>query len=178
MKYKNIIYEKSDYIARITLNRPKTLNAMCPELSDDISRAIKDVNEDDDVKVVIFKGAGRALSAGADLSKVGFVYGWKEPKPGAKARRPSLRVRLHFDRRTFWEQSQELLLCQKLTIVQAHGFLLGASLDLFLNCDLLIASEDCKLGHVEERLGLAGNTISPILVLLRIDESPGALHYR
>jgi len=165
MKYKNIIYEKSDYIARITLNRPKTLNAMCPELSDDISQAIKEVNKDDDVKVVIFKGAGRALSAGADLTKVGFVYGWKEPKPGEKGRRPSLRARLHFDRRTFWEQSQELLLCQKLTIAQAHGYLLGASLDLFLNCDLIIASEDCKLGHVEERLGLAGNTISPILVL-------------
>ena len=165
MKFKNIIYEKSDYIARITLNRPQTLNAMCPELSDDISRAIKDVNEDDEVKVVIFKGAGRALSAGADLTKVGFVYGWKEPKPGKKGRRPSLRARLHFDRRTFWEQSQEVLLCHKLTIAQAHGYLLGASLDLFLNCDLIIASEDCKLGHVEERLGLAGNTISPILVL-------------
>jgi enoyl-CoA hydratase len=165
MKYKNIIYEKSDYIARITLNRPQTLNAMCPELSDDISKAIKEVNQDDEVKVVIFKGAGRALSAGADLTKVGFVYGWKEPKPGEKTRRPSLRMRLHFDRRTFWEQSQELLLCHKLTIVQAHGYLLGAALDLFLNCDLLIASEDCKFGHVEERLGLAGNTISPILVL-------------
>jgi enoyl-CoA hydratase len=165
MKYKNIIYEKGDYIARITLNRPKTLNAMCPELNDEISKAINEVNEDDDVKVVIFKGAGRALSAGADLTKVGFVYGWKEPKPGEKGRRPSLRVRLHFDRRTFWEQAQEVLLCKKLTIAQAHGYLLGASLDLFLNCDLIIASEDCKLGHVEERLGLAGNTISPILVL-------------
>jgi enoyl-CoA hydratase len=165
MKYKNIIYEKSDYIARITLNRPQTLNAMCPELSDDISQAIKEVNQDDEVKVVIFKGAGRALSAGADLNKVGFVYGWKEPKPGEKGKRPSLRVRLHFDRRTFWEQSQELLLCQKLTIAQAHGYLIGASLDLFLNCDFIIASEDCKLGHVEERLGLGGNTISPILVL-------------
>ena len=143
------------------MNRPQTLNAMCPELSDDISRAIKEVNQDDEVKVVIFKGAGRALSAGADLTKVGFVYGWKEPKPGKKGRRPSLRARLQFDRRTFWEQSQKLLLCHKLTIAQAHGFLLGASLDLFLNCDLIIASENCKLGHVEERLGLAGNTISP-----------------
>ncbi len=165
MKYKNIIYEKSDYIAHVTLNRPQTLNAMCPELSDEISQAIKEVNEDDDVKVVIFKGAGRALSAGADLGKVGFVYGWKEPKPGEKGRRPSLRARLHFDRRTFWEQFQELLLCHKLTIAQAHGYLLGASLDFFLNCDFIIASQDCKFGHVEERLGLAGNTISPILVL-------------
>ena len=165
MTYKNIIYEKSNYIARITLNRPQSLNAMCPELNDEIAKAITEVNEDDDVKVVIFKGAGRALCAGADLSRVGFVYGWKEPKPGEKAHRPSQRVRLHFDRRTFWEQCQQLLLCQKLTIAQAHGYLLGAGLNFFLNCDLLIASEDCKLGHVEERLGIAGLTISPMMVL-------------
>ena len=79
MKYKNIIYEKSDYIARVTLNRPQTLNAMCPELNNDISKAIKEINQDDDVKVVIFKGAGRALSAGADLSKVGFVTAGRSP---------------------------------------------------------------------------------------------------
>jgi enoyl-CoA hydratase len=165
MKYENIIYEKSDYIARITLNRPKTLNAMCPELNDEISKAITEANEDDEVKVIIFKGAGRAFCAGADLSGVGFVYGWKEPKHGEKVRRPSQRVRLHFDRRTFWEQCQQLLLCQKLTIAQAHGYLLGAGMDFFLNCDLLIASEDCKLGHVEERLGMAGISISPMTVL-------------
>jgi enoyl-CoA hydratase len=165
MKYKSIIYEKSGYIARIILNRPKTLNAMCPELNDEISMAITEASQDDDVKVIIFKGAGRALCAGADLSKVGFVYGWKEPKSGEKTPRPSQRVRLQFDRRTFWEQCQEVLLCQKLTVVQAHGFLLGAGLNFFLNCDFLIASEDCKLGHVEERLGLAGLTMEPIMVL-------------
>jgi enoyl-CoA hydratase len=165
MKYENLIYEKSNYIARVTLNRPKTMNAMCPELNDEIGQAIAEVNNDDEVKVVIFKGAGRALSAGADLSQVGFVYGWKEPKPGEKVRRPSQRVRLHFDRRTFWEQALQLLLCQKLTIVQAHGYLLGAALEFFINADLIIVSEDCKLGHVEERLGLAGTTVSPNLVL-------------
>jgi len=165
MKYENIIYEKSNYIARVTLNRPQTLNAMCPELNDEISKAISEANEDDEVKVIIFRGAGRAFCAGADLSRVGFVYGWKEPKPGEKGRRPSQRVRLYFDRRTFFEQCQQLLLCHKLTVAQAHGYLLGAGLSFFLNCDLLIASEDCKLGHVEERLGLAGLTMSPMMVL-------------
>jgi len=163
--YENLIYETSNYIARITLNRPKSMNAMCPELNDELSLAIAEASADDDVKVIIFKGAGRALCAGADLSRVGFVYGWKEPKPGEKAPRPSQRVRLHFDRRTFWEQCQQLLLCQKLTVVQAHGYLLGAGLNFFLNCDYLIAAEDCKLGHVEERLGLAGLTMEPIMVL-------------
>jgi enoyl-CoA hydratase len=165
MSYENIIYEKGNYIARITLNRPKTLNAMCPALNDEISRAIAEANHDDEVKVIIFKGAGRSLCAGADLNEVGFVYGWKAPKHGEKGKRPSQRVRVHFDRKTFWEQCQELLLCQKLTVVQAHGHLLGAGLNFFLNADLLIAAEDCKLGHVEERLGLAGLTMEPIMVL-------------
>jgi len=165
MGYDHLILEKKDYIARVTLNHPDRLNAMCPELNDEISKAIHEVNEDDDVKVVIFKGAGRALCAGADLTKVGFVYGWKAPKPGETSKKPSMRARLHFDGKTFFNQCQELLLCQKVTIAQAHGYLLGAGLNFFMNCDLLIASEDCKLGHVEERLGLAGATITPMMIL-------------
>lgn len=165
MGYEHIIYEKDRSIVRITLNHPDRLNALCPDISNEISRAIAEVNEDDEVKVVIFKGAGRALSAGADLTQVGFVYGWKAPKPGEKTPKPSMRARLKFDSLTFFNQCQELLLCHKITIAQAHGYLLGAALNFFMNCDLLIASEDCKLGHVEERLGLAGATITPMMIL-------------
>jgi enoyl-CoA hydratase len=164
MAYEHIIYEKKDYIATVTLNHPQRLNALCPEISADLGHAIDAINDDDDVKVVIFKGAGRAFCAGADLSQVGFVYGWKEPKAGEKTQRPSMRARLKFDKHTFFTQCQQLLLCHKITIAQAHGFLLGAGLNLFMNCDLLIAAEDCKMGHVEERLGIAGLTISPMMI--------------
>jgi enoyl-CoA hydratase/carnithine racemase len=75
-----------------------------------------------------------------------------------------MRSRINFDTLTFFEQCQELLLCHKITIAQAHGHLLGAGLNMFMNCDLLIAAEDCKFGHVEERLGLAGLTISPMMI--------------
>ncbi len=165
MSYEHILYEKDKYIARVTLNHPDRLNAMCPELNADLSAAIREINNDDEVKVVIFKGAGRAFSAGADLSQVGFVYNWEVPKTGEKSKRPSMRTRLHFDMRTFFNECQELLLCQKITITQAHGYLLGASLNFFMNSDLLVVSEDCKLGHVEERLGLAGATITPMMIL-------------
>ncbi|MFC1533428.1 enoyl-CoA hydratase/isomerase family protein, partial [Thermodesulfobacteriota bacterium] len=165
MDYENILYEKSNYIARITLNCPEKLNALAPALSDEMDKAIVEASEDDEVKVIIFKGAGRALSAGADLTKAGFVYGWKEPKPGEKSQKPSQRVRLHFDKRTFYDQAKRLLLCNKLTITQAHGYCLGAAFQFFLHSDLIIAAEDCKFGHVEERLGTAGLTISPIMVL-------------
>ncbi|HSW58388.1 MAG TPA: enoyl-CoA hydratase/isomerase family protein, partial [Dehalococcoidales bacterium] len=165
MAYEHIIYEKKGQVAYVTLNHPNRLNALCPDISQELSKAIYEVNHDDDVKVVVFKGAGRSFCAGADLSQVGFVYGWKEPKPGEKSRKPSMRSRLQFDRLTFFEQCQELLLCHKITIAQAHGHLLGAGLNLFMNSDLLIASEDCKFGHVEERLGLGGATITPMMIL-------------
>jgi enoyl-CoA hydratase len=165
MAYEHIIYEKKGNIAVVTLNHPQRLNALCPEISLELSKAINEVNYDDEIKVVIFKGAGRSMCAGADLSKVGFVYGWKTPKPGEKSKKPGVRVRLHFDKLTFFDECQELLLCQKITIVQAHGHLLGAGLNMFMNADLLIAAEGTKFGHVEERLGLGGATITPMMIL-------------
>jgi enoyl-CoA hydratase len=72
---------------------------------------------------------------------------------------------LKFDRSLFFEHAQDILLCPKLTVVQAHGYLLGASMDLFLLCDFIVAAEDCKLGEIEVRLGIPNHTISPIMIL-------------
>jgi enoyl-CoA hydratase len=159
--YNDVIYERSGYVARITLNKPETLNAGVK----DFGKALAAASEADDIKVIIIKGAGRALAAGAPLNEVGFVYGMKEPKSGEKAPRISERVRLKFDRAAFFEHAQSILLCPKLTIVQAHGYMLGASMDFFLLCDFIVASEDCKLGEIEVRLGIPNLTISPIMIL-------------
>jgi enoyl-CoA hydratase len=165
MEYETVLYEKEGHIAHITLNRPKKLNTVSPELVRDWEAAMNEAEEDDDIKVIIFKGAGRAFSAGADLSGVGFVYGMKEPKPGEKAPRIPQRVKLKFDRSLFLEFHRKMLLCPKLTIAQLHEYCLGIAFNIVLHCDLIIASEDCKMGHVEERLGQGGMTISPIMVL-------------
>ena len=84
MAYEFVLYNKEGQVAYVTLNRPERLNAVSPELARDWLAAITEAEEDDDVKVIVFKGAGRAFSAGADLTGVGFVYGMKEPKPGEK----------------------------------------------------------------------------------------------
>jgi enoyl-CoA hydratase len=165
MEYETVLYEKDGHIAHIILNRPEKLNAVSPELVRDWEAAMHEAEEDDDIKVIIFKGAGRAFSAGADLSGVGFVYGMKEPKPGEKGGRIPQRVKLKFDRNLFLEFHRKVLFCPKLTIAQMHEYCLGIAFNIVLHCDLLIASEDCKLGHVEERLGQGGMTISPIMVL-------------
>jgi enoyl-CoA hydratase len=166
MAYENVLYEKNGHVAYITLNRPDKLNAVSPELVRDWSAAMTEAEDDDEVKVIVFKGAGRAFSAGADLTGVGFVYGMKEPKPGEKGGgRIPQRVKLKFDRNLFLEFHRKVLLCPKLTIAQMHEYCLGIAFNIVLHCDLLIASEDCKVGHVEERLGQGGMTISPIMVL-------------
>ncbi|HVN97645.1 MAG TPA: enoyl-CoA hydratase/isomerase family protein, partial [Syntrophorhabdaceae bacterium] len=167
MKYETVIYGKEGQVATIVLNRPEKLNAVSPELIRDWSAAMDEAEQDDDVKVIIFKGAGRAFSAGADLTGVGFVYGMKEPKAGETGglRKIPQRVKLKFDRNLFLGFHRKLLYCPKITIAQMHKYCLGVAFNLVLHCDLLLASEDCKVGHVEERLGQGGMTISPIMVL-------------
>jgi len=160
-EYEDVIYERSGYVARVTLNKPEALNTGIK----DFDKVLAVVKEADDIKVLIIKGAGRALAAGAPLDEVGFVYGWKEPKPGEKAPRTPIRTRLKFDRSVFFESAQKLLLFPKITIVQAHGYLLGASMDMYLLCDFIVATEDCKFGEIEVRLGIPNVTISPIMIL-------------
>ena len=161
--FEDIIYEKNDngYVARITLNKPETLNTGVRGFG----KAFDTASEDENVKVIVIKGAGRALAAGAPLNEVGFVYGWKEPKPGEKASRGNMRTRLKFDKRAFFESAQKMLLCPKITIIQAHGYLLGAAMDTYLMSDFIIASEDCKLGEIEARLGIPCLTITPLMIL-------------
>ena len=165
MSYESVLYEKEGHIAHIILNRPEKLNAVSPELVRDWEAAMHEAEDDDDVKVIIFKGAGKAFSAGADLSGVGFVYGMKEPKSGEAVKRVPQRVKLKFDRNLFLEFHRKVLLCPKITIAQLHKYCLGIAFNIVLHCDLIVASEDCKVGHVEERLGLGGMTISPIMIL-------------
>lgn len=159
--YEDVIYERSGYVARITLNSPETMNTNVK----DFNKVLAVVEEADDIKVLIIKGAGRALAAGAPLNEVGFVYGWKEPSHGEKAPRTPIKNRLKFDRKIFYENAMRLLFFPKITIVQAHGYLLGAAMDMYMLCDFIIGAEDCKFGEIEVRLGIPNLTITPIMIL-------------
>jgi len=159
--FDDVIYERSGYVARITLNSPETMNTGVK----DVGKAMALVRDADDIKVLIIKGEGRALAAGAPLNEVGFVYGWKEPKHGEKAPKTAMRNRLKFDRRAFYQGALDMLYFPKITIVQAHGYLLGASMDMYLGCDFIVGAEDCKFGEIEVRLGIPVLTITPLMVL-------------
>jgi len=146
--YETILYERRDNIARITLNRPEKLNAVNVTLTRELDEAIAEAEADDEVKVVILKGAGRAFCAGHDLSEIYFVYGGGVRK---EDRRPSQRARLHWDR---WAVHNHH--CWKPTIAQVHGYCIGEAFYIQMACDLTIATEDALMGHPEQRLGFAG----------------------
>ncbi len=125
MSSETLIYEKEDLaegsIVTLTLNKPETLNALNIEFSREIDEALTRVEEDDDVKVMIFKAAGRAFSSGYDLGRVYFVYGGGSGKTEDKSRRPSQRARLAYDK---WrsESLRRIFLLDKITIAQVHGY--------------------------------------------------------
>src|SRR5215469_17900117 len=97
----DVLYEKDPvtHIARITLNRPSKLNAMTLDMYERIVSHLDDVAEDDDIKVVILRGAGENFTAGVDMGEVYNWYGSADGS-GGKKRRPSQRRRLVVGRRT------------------------------------------------------------------------------
>jgi len=170
MELKEVIYEKKNLregaVATITLNKPETLNAMDFELTEEILKALAQAEEDDDVKAVVLKGAGRAFSSGYDLSRVYYVYGGGTGKPKDKTRRPSQRARLKYDQ---WrsETLRRIFTCPKVTIAQVHGYCIGGGLYTVLCCDLAIAASNAKIGHSEQRLVFAGAMyVLPIEIML------------
>ncbi len=138
MGFKNIILDKKDGVAKVTINRPKALNALNLEILSELSRAVKDIREDDEVRGVIITGAGRAFVAGADVS---MMVG-NSPLEARKV--------VEMGQRTFMEIEN----LKKPTIAAINGFALGGGLELALACDLRIASENAKMGLPEVGLGI------------------------
>jgi len=170
MSTNTLIYEKEDFeegsVVTLTMNKPETLNALNIEFSREIDDALTMVEEDDDVKAVVLKGAGKSFSSGYDLGRVYFVYGGGSGKKEDKTRRPSQRSRLAYDR---WrsESLRRIFNLSKITIAQVHGYCIGGGLYMSLCCDMTIAAEDAKIGHSEQRLGFSGAMYAfPIEVML------------
>jgi len=144
--FKTLIYEKKDAIASVTLNRPEALNVYNIQMRDDLYQVLSALKDDDEVRVVIFKGAGeKAFCAGADLSE--FLTA---PAP-AEARK----VR--------WERDVWglFLSIQQPLIAAVHGYVLGSGIEIALCCDIRIASDDARFGLPEVGLGIipaAGGT--------------------
>ncbi|MEW6674227.1 MAG: enoyl-CoA hydratase/isomerase family protein [Thermodesulfobacteriota bacterium] len=136
MNFECIIYEKGEGIATIQLNRPKVLNAMNKQLWLDIQAALEDSRIDPEIKVLIFTGAGRAFSTGADL---------KESKTRSlEAYRDYLNE--------LQEASRKIIRFEKATIAAINGYALGSGYELALACDIRLAAEEAQIGSPEAKV--------------------------
>jgi enoyl-CoA hydratase len=144
--FETLIFEKTGLIANVTLNRPEVLNIHNTAMRDDLFEVLNAIRDDDEIRVVLFKGAGeKAFCAGADLSE--FLTA---PAPTA-----AREVRFDADLwNLFTHMSQPLM-------AAVHGYCLGSGIEIALCCDLIIASDDAKFGLPEVGLGIipaAGGT--------------------
>jgi enoyl-CoA hydratase/carnithine racemase len=146
------LYSKSGGKAYITFNRPDKRNALTYGAFDRMMEYLADAEADDDVRVIVFQGAGEHFCAGHDLAEIGTEYGFD---PSGKGRRPSQRARLNFDRKHL-NQFRDLFYCSKPTLALVRGYCVGAGLHIVEACDLAIASDAAKMGHPEQKAGLAG----------------------
>jgi len=139
MELKNILFEKKNGVATITINRPKALNAMNEETILEILSALDDAEKDETIKVVVITGAGdRAFSAGADIS-------------GMKGKTPLEMEKSSQLGQQVMDTVEDL---EKPVIAAINGYALGGGLELAMACDLRIASENARLGQPEINIGL------------------------
>ena len=165
VKYNTIVYEKDKevhHIAYITLNRPEKNNAISigPEkMTGELQDVLEKVDLDDEVKVLIFRGAGKNFSAGFDLSEVYRVYG------GEPGMRPHQNVRLRIDEEHIFGYPRAILNCKKVTIAQVQGWCIEAGLWIAECCDIAVAANNSKICHRGQRLAFGGIPLTPLELL-------------
>ncbi len=143
--YADLLYEVSDSVATITLNRPDRLNAISGPMLESLSRALRDADLDRDVRVIVLTGAGRGFCAGLDLKDLtaGTGIGAGDGAGLAAAR---------FD--LAGSPPVVLHTTDKPVICALNGPAAGYGMDLALGCDIRIASTEAKLAAVFTKRGI------------------------
>jgi len=151
MAYQTLLYAVEDAVATITLNRPQSLNTIVPPMPDEVQDAVHAAVADGAVKVIVVRGAGRSFCAGYDFSG-GFHHwdehittggAWDPGKDFVMATAPSASPTQKF--MSLWR-------APKPVIAQVHGWCVGGGSDFALCADLVIASEDARIGTPYARM--------------------------
>jgi enoyl-CoA hydratase len=127
-------------VRRLTLNRPGSLNALNGELMDALTSALSDAAEDDSVRVLVLRGAGRAFCAGYDLTE-----------DAAAGVQDSAHWYAELKHST--QQMLAIVDHPKPVIASVHSYCLAGGTDLMLACDLAVAADDAYFGYVDVRFG-------------------------
>lgn len=145
MDFKDIIYEVRDGIARVTLNRPKTLNGYTERMVAELLEAVRAAREDDSTRVLIFTGAGRGFCSGGDVTGNDDVRSRFADHPMYYM----LQMRENFHR-----LARSLQRLDKPTIAAINGPAVAGGLTLALCCDFRIASDQARLGDTALKFAL------------------------
>ncbi len=149
--YETLLYSTEGAIATITLNRPEALNTIVPPMPDEIEQAVHTAVRDPQIKVIILRGAGRAFCGGFNFG--GGFHQWDdylttdgEWDPGkdfVMATTPAVAPTQKF--MSLWRSSKPV-------IAQVHGWCVGGGSDYALAADLVIASDDARIGTPYARM--------------------------
>ncbi len=145
MSYEHILVTEqiAEHVALIQLNRPKELNALNLQLMGEVRDALKALDANDAVRVIIITGNERAFAAGADIKQM-----------SGKGAIDMLKI----DQFTTWDQIKKT---KKPIIAAVSGFALGGGCELVMHCDCVVASETAQFGQPEIKIGVmpgAGGT--------------------
>src|SRR4051794_28959368 len=141
-----VLREDSERVATLTLNRPHRLNAITPELAEQLRSALAAAVADPAVRVIRLRGAGRAFCAGYDI---GWGSEWMVQAEGGRPWDPM--ADLAGMNRFVQDTYMALWRSPKPVIAQVHGFCVGGGTDFALCSDLIVCSEDCRIGYPPAR---------------------------
>lgn len=147
MDFEQVIYEKSDGIATITLNRPERMNAFTPKMLDEWFASLQDAHLDPETKAVIVTGSGRGFCTGADIRGTGPLENLMD------------RNRTPVENRNFLRDSVQRIprlvsLMEKPYIAAVNGAAVGAGMDMASMCDIRIAADTARFGMTYVRMGI------------------------
>ena len=155
MGFQAVTFKKEDHIATIILNRPEVLNALNQQMEKELTQAIGQVSQDEEIRVLIIKGAGRAFCAGVDF-RFGMVKA-KEVEVEKAAALPDSRQDLGKGKLLYAVQKHAVITLQNLdkpTIAIVNGAAVGFGFDLALACDMRIGSPEARFSVAFTKMGL------------------------
>ena len=141
MAYETILYQVENGIGRITFNRPQAMNAITPTMLRELRTAVLEAGTDNNVRVIVLTGTGKAFTAGVDLKALG----------DRKLEKGKVGDILDIPARGLIDA---ILAVPKVVIALINGFAFTGALEIFLACDLVIACEDAKIGDTHAKWGL------------------------
>lgn len=150
MAFEHLEIERADHTGILWLNRPEKLNALSEDMWADIPNAVADLDHDDEVRVIILAGRGKAFSVGIDINMLAAL----QPTGPSPAKG-------NFQIYTEIKRLQDTVNCfadtPKPVIAAIHGYCLGAGANLISACDIRLASADAQVSIRETKMGLVAD---------------------